>query len=132
MSNKKLVLLEESCEIRKYQLPDKRIITIDITDESEIIVKTEDGQLIGSIVFSVIDNGTNSYYCYITSMFLDKINKSYLSKGIGRESLVFYNECYGYPIIASHNDGLKKEDGSHLINDGLPFVKQMRKEGIIS
>ncbi len=64
-------------------------------------------------------------------MTLDLIDSSYKRKGIGRESLKFFKEITGTQIVASENDGIRKDDGSHLTGDAPVFVSKMQEEGII-
>lgn len=62
---------------------------------------------------------------------MDLRDDSYKHEGIGREALTFFREIHGLPITASKEDGLKKDDGSHLTGDAPGFVQKMRDEGII-
>lgn len=53
-------------------------------------------------------------------------------KGLGREILKFHKECTRDDIIISRlGDGLKWEDGSEVVDEGIPFVQKMRNEGLI-
>lgn len=130
---KKLSLVKDDGEIREYRLGDGRTITIDVSDDSELVVKDHKNYEIGKINFSYRDEdfpGGSSYY-HITWMYLDLKDSSYLHNGIGREALTFFKEFYGLPITASDNDGLRKDDGSHLTGDAPGFVEKMRDEGLI-
>ena len=73
----------------------------------------------------------NSPYYHITWMYMDLKGNSYKHQGISREALKFCLEIYGLPITASYDDGLRKNDGSHLTGDAPYFVEKMRNEGII-
>ena len=57
---------------------------------------------------------------------------SYKGQGIGRRCLELVLEHSGSEITASDDDGVRKDDGSHLIGDGLVFVARMRQDGLIS
>ncbi|PTN37582.1 hypothetical protein [Desulfonatronum sp. SC1] len=130
---KKLSLVKDDGEIREYRLNDGRLVTIDVSDDSELVVKDHKNNEIGKMNFSYRDEdfpGGSSYY-HITWMYLDLKDSSYLHKGIGREALTHFKEVYGLPIKASDNDGLKKDDGSHLTGDAPTFVEKMRNEGLI-
>lgn len=130
---KKLSLVKDEGEIREYRLMDGRFITIDVSDDSELVVMDHENTEIGRINFSFRNEdfpGRSSYY-HITWMYFDLKDGSYLHKGIGREALIFFKKIYGLPITASNDDGFRKDDGSHLTGDAPAFVKKMRDEGII-
>ena len=129
----KLSLIKDNGKIRKYRLNGGRFITIDVSDDSELVVKDHKNNEIGKIKFSYRDEdfpGGSPYY-HITWMYLNSKDSSYLHKGIGREALTFFKEVYGLPITASDDDGLKKDDGSHLTGNAPFFVAKMRDEGMI-
>lgn len=96
-------------------------------------MKDHEDKEIGKINFSYRDEGFpgRSDYYHITWMYLDLKERSYRHKGIGREALKYHQEIYGLPITASDNDGLRKDDGSHLTGDAPYFVEKMRDECII-
>ena len=130
---KTLNLVQDNGTVRKYQLEDGRCITIDVSDDSRIKITDKQNTEIGAIELSYVDYelpGTSSSY-KITWMYLDLKDNSYTKKGIGRQALIFFQEIYGMPITASENDGLKKDDGSHLTQNAPYFVEKMRDEGTI-
>jgi hypothetical protein len=63
--------------------------------------------------------------------FLDKLDGQYLHQGIGRQILKLVWERYRMPIIAEDDDGIQKDDGSHLTGDAPAFIARMREEGLI-
>jgi hypothetical protein len=63
--------------------------------------------------------------------YLDRVDKKYKRQGIGCRILQIAKERYGMPIVAEDNDGLRKDDGSHLTGDAPGFVSQMRRRGLI-
>jgi hypothetical protein len=70
---KKLSLVKDEGGIREYRLNDGRSITIDVSDDSELVVKDHKNNEIGKINFSFKDKdfpGGSSYY-HITWMYLD-------------------------------------------------------------
>lgn len=109
-----------------------RTISIEIDDiGEEILVTDAQGKEIGSIELSLIESDYSDHY-RIVSMFLDKNGGSYLRQGIGRECLKQHVEIFNTSIIASDDDGIRKNDGSHLTGDAPGFISQMRKEGFVS
>jgi len=125
-----LFLLDKNDPVRIYELPNSDRISITINDSfEEIVVKTILGENIGKIKFIVfLDYET---YSKLAWMFLDGCKGIYLHRGIGRTALQFYKDYSGYKIYAEDNDGIEKDDGSHLTGDGAYFVYKMRCEGII-
>jgi hypothetical protein len=97
----------------------------------EILVTGAQGQEIGSIEFSSIDDGDSEYF-RIVSMFLDKNGSSYVRQGLGRECLKQHIAIFNTPIVAADDDGIRKNDGSHLTGDAPGFISQMRKEGLVA
>ena len=125
-----LKLIKEYDATRIYELSDSDRISISIDDSlEEITVKTLSGKDIGKIKFLI--NLDYEIYCKLAWMFLDSSNGTYLHRGIGRTALQFYKDYSGYKIYAEDNDGIKKDDGSHLTGVGTHFVNTLRYEGII-
>lgn len=105
-------------------------LTIEIDDEGETITVYDNDDAIGVIRldFAPIDFPycMDEYY-YITELALDKCRR----QGVGRECLKFHSETFGFPLVAAKSYGPELADGSHLIDDGLPFIRKMREEGIV-
>jgi len=126
-----LTLTKDNGNERTYRLDDGRKVIVTIDDFfSRIDVKTPDGIEIGEFEFMLSSDDFTQWY-YITRMYLDLSGDSYKRKGIGRKCLQFFKELTGCPIFASENDGIRKDDGSHLTEDAPSFVAKMREEGII-
>lgn len=126
-----LELIVDEGQMRKYRLDDQRLITIKIDDFFEHIFVFDDrGGEIGRIELSEISDEMYTSY-YIKWMYLDLKDSLYKRKGIGRECLVFFKDLTRAPITASCDDGIPKDDGSHLTGDAPGFVSKMREEGII-
>jgi hypothetical protein len=114
--------------IKSYKISDHESVTIVIDEDiPSIIVFTEDKEKIGNIDLSEIDNGF-----YITWMYLDQLSDKYKKKGIGRACLEFFSESFQMPIYAAHNDGNRRQDGSHLTGDAPGFISRMRTEGLVA
>ena len=129
----KLQLIEDGEWKRCYKLSDGRKITIQL-DESFEWIKVWDGQgrEIGRIEFDHIeyDPPLDDEY-RITWMYMDIVDASYKRNGIGRACLQFFNEYCGKPTF-SPNDGIRRDDGSHLTQDAPVFIRQMKREGLIA
>jgi len=96
-------------------------------DQEKILVLLG-GYLKGSISLSLIDQGEKSRdYYYITDLDLENCKRL----GIGRACLKAHIEIYDMPICAASVFGPKMDDGSHLVNDGGPFIEKMRQEGLV-
>jgi len=88
---------------------------------------------IGRIYFLLYDDEDGEYlnHYLLSWAYLDMADDSYKRCGIGRTALKLHQELAEYPIVARDNDGIKRDDGSHLTGDAPGFVEQMRKEGLI-
>lgn len=126
-----LILIEDNDLSRTYELTSGEhvIITLD-EDYREILVESYDGEYIGKIELDCDHDYDPT--CKIVWMYLDGQNGRYLHKGIGREALKFLKEYSGCQIITEDDNGIKRDDGSHLTGDAPVFVNKMRKEGIIA
>lgn len=127
-----LTMIQDDGMSRRYRLQDERevIITID-EDDISINVTTPDGKHVGKMEMSHIEDDFHSWY-KIKWMYMDLLDESYKRKGIGRECIRFFEEITGDILTAEYDDGIPKNDGSHLTQDAPAFVSQMRKEGLIS
>lgn len=67
------------------------------------------------------------YYFYITDLSLESCK----GQGIGRACLNFHKEIHDAHIVAADPNCSEQDDGSHLIDDGIPFIDKMREEGIV-
>jgi len=100
----------------------------EIRVDHEKILVLLDGSFKGSISLSLIEQGGRSRdYYYITDLDLESCKRL----GIGRACLKAHIEIYDMPICAASNLGPKMDDGSHLVNDGGPFIEKMRQEGLV-
>ncbi|MEB0898604.1 hypothetical protein [Citrobacter portucalensis] len=102
--------------------------TYQINLDDECIEVRLDGERMGSISLTLVemDRYSRDYY-YITNLDLAKCK----GLGIGRACLQFHREEIGEAIYAADEYGQKMDDGSHLIDDGIPFIAKMREEGIV-
>lgn len=111
----------------KFTMSNGEDVDIVIDEEANrVIVRNQNKDEIGSIDYKIIDY-EHYEYIRLTHMFLDI---EYVRKGIGRECLRLLNE-YGLPVTAAYNDGITKNDGSHLTGDAVYFIQKMRNEGLV-
>lgn len=116
---------------KHYETRDHRRVRILLEDfGDEIRIHDQNDRLIGLIQLKLFDEEHGSWY-YITWMYLDIVDQSFLRQGIGRAALIFHLDIFKTPIFAAENDGMKREDGSHLTGDAPSFVNRMRFERII-
>lgn len=102
-------------------------VVIELSEDGEEITVLIENKRIGEIYLSEINNNHCLQNYYIRFLGLDKCK----GQGIGRECLKFHKEYFGCPLTAASNDGIKQDDGSHLVNDGAGFIEKMRQEGIV-
>lgn len=128
-----LKLIADDEWVRRYELSDGREISIELDECLEWVKVTDTkGDEIGRIEFSRIENDPPVGDEYkIIWMYMDLFDPSYKRQGIGRTCLKFFNECCGPPTV-SEDDGLRRDDGSHLTQDAPAFIHQMQKEGLIA
>jgi len=123
-------------EVHEFELIEaqKRHIKIDMSDDRSVRVFTANGEEIGGFDFYHYGDdvpGVSPYY-ELAWAYLNKIDDSYLHKGIGRKILELHSELYGEEIRAGNDDGIRQSDGSHLTGDAPAFIAQMRDEGLIA
>lgn len=104
-------------------------ITLDYLGESiNVFCK---GQKIGFLSFTFetdSDLGRNNNHYHITHLAL---NEGFTKLGIGEACLQFHIEKFSLPLTAASQFDTQRDDGSHLTNDGVPFIMKMRQRGIV-
>lgn len=103
---------------------------IDLDDGQDITVLNSNKEKVGSVCLAYIDNGCYKMdnYFYVKELVLNKCKRL----GIGTEIFRLHKEVFGEPITAASVYGPKMDDGSHLIDDGVPFIQKMRELGLVS
>ena len=116
-----------------FRCKDGRAVRIQVDDENYFTttVRDSDGREIGRIEFRWIDD-LNCNYLKLCWAYLDLVDSSYRFQGIGRECLKQVRELSGLAIVAAENDGMQRDDGSHLTGDAPGFVARMQAEGLIA
>lgn len=133
--DKRLPLVKDLDESRIYRIKDGRHVRIEVDDFFEQVqaFDEKDGE-IGRFKFLEIEFDEipqqEDTFKFIWG-YLDSIDDSYKRQGIGRQMLLDFKWLSGAKIVASQNDGMRHNDGSHLTDDAPPFIAQMREENII-
>lgn len=111
-----------------FKAKDGRVYTISIDGEGESIEVVREGEKLGHITLEYrCDWPIEPEHYYINDLAFDKCK----GKGIGEAALNYHRECFGLPILAAKERGPKNNDGSHLIDDGVLFIRRMRENGIV-
>lgn len=111
---------------RIYKLPNGKIITIRINDYSEI-----------SYIENGIEIGNDQDFVFVEDEFdsskylLARMYVPIKGQGLGRATIEFFTQYFGAIVWARNNDGIEREDGSHLTEDAPSFVDKMIEEGLI-
>lgn len=132
MPSHTLSKISESEWTRRFRLRDGREIEIRIEDTLERIdIVDARGGAIGEFEFEVIDEGRHQGYLLVRA-YMDYAGGSYKRMGIGREALRFFTESADMQVLARQNDGIRRDDGSHLTEDAPAFVAAMIQEKFIA
>ena len=104
-----------------------RQIEIELADDYSEVVGWHKGSRIGAISFRHDwgDEPGVPEHLYITHL---DISATYCHAGIGSQMLEFVRDETGLPIVAANNDGIQRDDGSHLTGDGPGFVAGKQKD----
>jgi hypothetical protein len=112
----------------EFRAKDGNSYTIKIDDIGERIEVSLQDVSLGQILLEYrYDPPIELEHFYINDLALNKCR----GKGLGEAALSFHIEQFGLPIVAAREHGSKREDGSHLIEDGVHFIRRMREKGIV-
>lgn len=113
-----------------YSTGDGRTAVIRFDDDEQITIHDPDGRQIGYVTHREVDQDHHgSSVVYVTHVDIDPL---WRRQGIMREAVRILAEEYGYSVLARQNDGIPREDGSHLVGDGPAFFDALEKAKIIS
>ncbi len=79
--------------------------------------------------FNFIDE-TENYKNYLLARMY--VPLQFKNLGLGRAALEFFTEYTGSSIYTRPNDGIVRNDGSHLTEEAPGFVSKMINEGLIT
>lgn len=120
------ILQKDNDNERIYKLPNERIITICINDDSEVSY-LENGIEIGNYEDFVFLEDEFEPYKYLLARMYVPIK----GQGLGRATIEFFTEYFSAVVWARNNNGIELEDGSHLTEDAPGFVDKMIEEGLL-
>lgn len=113
----------------EFTAKDGKKYFIELDDGENITVFDSNQGRVGSITLMHVneDDWKLPSYFYLQNLDL----KGCTRLGIGTEVFRLHNEIFGEPITAANEFSPRMDDGSHLIDDGIPFVAKMREKGLI-
>lgn len=122
-------LIDDRDDERDYQLPNGNIVTLRYEpDSGEITFWDGEEQLGGTNdCFYFIDHPTKDNYL-LARMYVPKELKN---MGLGRACIEFFGDYVNSSIYVRPDDGVERDDGSHLTEDAPGFVAKMIEEGLI-
>jgi len=113
---------------REYRINTGQVITLKLDEDWSQITFWDNESQLGSdmdFVFTEIDDSYENYL--LSRMFIPIKNV-----GLGRAALEFFIDATNSTIFCRSNDGIVRDDGSHLTEDATGFVDKMKEEGLIS
>lgn len=119
-------LVQDNDNERIYRISGNRLITIKISDDSEITYWENDLQIGNDEDFVFIEDEFD-YSKYLLARMYVPIK----GEGLGRATIEFFKEYFDVAVWARTFDGIEREDGSHLTEDAPAFVDKMIMEGLL-
>lgn len=116
---------------RDYEISGGRIITLvyDDDDDKHTITFRENGiRLGGSGEFEFVFKDEDGYG---DKFLLQRMYSPIPKSGLGEAALEYFKDTTGKVIYTRPNDGMRRDDESHLTGDALKFVPRMQKLGYI-
>lgn len=121
--------IKDNNETREIRIKTGETITLKLDEFDYTVTATNSSnQKIGSIEFSYDDDFDKHKLKW---MYLDELDDRYKRMGIGTAIVLFYKDYFDCLVYAEYNDGITKDDGSHLTQDAPVFVDNLRKQKII-
>jgi len=103
-----------------------RKIELEVCEVNYTIDALHDGEKLGGFNFNYCEDPHNEYLL-VTNMHLENID-GFLRAGIGSKIIEVAKSEFGMPILFRDNDGVQRDDGSHLTGDGAAFASAMQKK----
>lgn len=124
-------LISSNGEVATYRLRDGAIVTLTLDPHEDSIKVTDtQGQAIGNMDVTVIENEHGADTHRLRNMYMDKQGDRYKRMGIGRACVEHYNAYYDVVLTAAQV-GEDPGDGGHLTDNAPTFVAAMRREGLV-
>ena len=114
-------------ETRQLVLDSGEIVELRF-DEDSVAIFAQDEE-VGRLSFRPYDVPVNQYEetCFhLTHAFIEGGGGKFKHQGIGTEAFRLFRECTGAEVTFSENDGIKRDDGSHLTGDAPGFVASLK------
>ena len=127
-------ILEDTEFTRLVRFGDDLEILLSHDDSYETVnVEKVDGNFrtrIGYFEFDQPGDCPGDYYrlCY---MALEGCDGIYRRRGIGRAILQFFKDHTGAMLFCDPPDSPANDQATHIVDDGIPFVLKMKREGLI-
>jgi len=116
-----------SDEMRRITLDSGEVIELRFEDDSVAVYAQENE--VGRLSFRAYEVPVGYYeetYYHLTHAFIEGGGGKYKHQGIGTEAFRLFRECTGAKVTFSEDDGIQKEDGSHLTGDAPGFVASLK------
>lgn len=98
-------------------------------EEDSVAVYVENDE-VGRLSFRAYEDLVNNYeetHYHLMNAHIEGGGGKYKHQGIGIEAFKLFRECTGHAKVTfSENDGIRREDGSHLTGDGPRFVSKLK------
>lgn len=107
-----------------------RSIQINFDEDNLTCVATHNSVLLGTFRFDEADPDADSSLLLLTHCHIEEVD-GYKRCGIGEQMIRLPVE-YGYSVFARNNDGIQRDDGSHLTEDAPAFIDAMIKKGLVN
>lgn len=118
-------LVNEGDTFRIYRNSKGKLFKFILEDEFELLIEDINGNSVGEFEFKELDYG-NGYK--VMRMYTNQ----YSNTGLGSAALQYFLDIFGGPLYTSPNDGITRDDGSHLTEDAPSFVQHMIAKGLIN
>ena len=120
-------LINDLGHTRQYRLQTGEVVVMQIDDDGKHInIWEHAGKPIGEVELSDRDD-----HFMITYIAVDKQGDRFMHCGLASEALRFHKAHCGSTLCAAENDGLNREDGSHLTGFALGLIAKLRAEGVV-
>lgn len=114
-------------ETRQLVLSSGEIVELRFEDDSvAVYVENDEVGRLSFRVYEVPVNNHEEMYYHLTHAFIEGGGGKYKHQGIGTEAFRLFRECTGAEVTFSENDGIHREDGSHLTGDAPRFVSKLK------
>jgi hypothetical protein len=117
-------------ETRRLTLSTEDVVELRVEDDGVCICAngTEIDRLSFRCYETPISPHEDRTICRLTHAFIEGEGGRYQGHGVGTHAVKFYLDCTGYDLELPENDGIQKDDGSHLVGSGPGFVASLKRK----